>query len=40
MNKDKLIEIKNRMISHNFLLGAMLASAIWLIIIVGYHLMN
>ena len=38
--RDKLIEIKRRLMSHDFQLGVMFATAIWLLIIAGYHLMN
>jgi len=40
MNKEKLIEIKNRMLSHNFQLGVMLATSFWLFVIAIYHLTN
>jgi len=37
---NKLIEIKKRLLSHNFILGFLLATGIWQIIITIYHLMN
>lgn len=38
--KDKLNEIKRRMLTHEFQLGLMLATSFWLFAIVVYHLTN